>query len=144
MAKKRATKTLSAKENAQPRLSSATRPKSASKPLKTQASSLNGAKDAEMTALVASLRGDFSLNWLIYGLFFSAEIDQLKKAQAAKPKEQNLQEIPRPKKVTCKSLQDAMGLSNNKKLYSFCRVSLLSLPFALNVDYLYSQLFEMS
>jgi hypothetical protein len=54
--------------------------------------------------------------------FSSAEIDHLKKLQAAKPKENKLEEIPRPIKIT--SLQDAMGLTENKKLYSFCRVSL--------------------
>lgn len=59
--------------------------------------------------------------------FVSAEIDQLKKIQAAKPTEKSLEEIPRPIKMTSKSLQDAMGLSENKKLYSFCRVSFL--PF---------------
>jgi hypothetical protein len=54
--------------------------------------------------------------------FVSAEIDRLKKLQAAKPKEE-LREIPRPIKIKAGSLQDAMGLTGNKKLYSFCRVS---------------------
>ena len=76
--------------------------------------------------------------------FFSAEIDKLKKVQAAKPKENFLEEIPRPFKVTSESLLDAMGLTDNKKLYSFCRVSLFSFYFTLKVDNLYSQLFEMS
>lgn len=63
MAKKTATKTSSTKENAQPRSSTATKLKSASKPLKTQTSISNAAKDAETAALVASLRGKFfSLN----------------------------------------------------------------------------------
>jgi hypothetical protein len=53
--------------------------------------------------------------------FVSAEIDRLKKIQAAKPKEKKLKEIPRPTKM--KSLQDAMGLTENKKAYTFCRVS---------------------
>jgi hypothetical protein len=55
--------------------------------------------------------------------FASAEIDLLKKRQAAKPKEERLKEIPRPTTITSRSLQDAMGLTENKKLYSFCRVS---------------------
>ena len=55
--------------------------------------------------------------------FVSAEIDRLKKFQAAKPKEEKLGEIPRPTKIKSGSLQDAMGLAENKKLYSFCRVS---------------------
>ena len=50
--------------------------------------------------------------------FCSAEIDQLKKTQAAKPTEKELKQIPQPIKV--KSLQDAMGLTDNKKLYSHC------------------------
>jgi hypothetical protein len=56
--------------------------------------------------------------------FRSAEIDKLKKHQAAKPMEKKSEEIPRPTKMT--SLQDAMGLTENKKLYSHCRVSLFS------------------
>jgi hypothetical protein len=51
--------------------------------------------------------------------FCSAEIDQLKKLQAAKPIENKLEEIPRPKKIM--SLQDAMGLTKNKQLYFHCR-----------------------
>lgn len=54
--------------------------------------------------------------------FFSAEIDKLIKHQAAKPVEKEVEEIPRPPKF--KSLQDAMGLADNKRLYSHCRVSL--------------------
>jgi hypothetical protein len=69
----------------------------------------------------------------IYSSFSSAEIDQLKKLQAAKPKESDAEEIPRPAKMT--SLQAAMGLTENKKLYSYCRVSLLcSLPFFILND----------
>lgn len=78
--------------------------------------------------------------------FVSAEVDRLKKSQAAKPKEEEFKEIPRPTKFT--SLQDAMGLTEDKKLYSFCRVSsLFSLSFtSFNSDALvvYSLLFEMS
>ena len=54
--------------------------------------------------------------------FVSAEIDCLKKLQHAKPKEK-LEEILRPTKIKSRSLQDAMGLAGDKKLYSFCRVS---------------------
>ena len=53
MAKKPATNTSSTKENPKPR-STATRPTLASKPLRTQTSSSNGAKDAET---IAALRG---------------------------------------------------------------------------------------
>jgi len=55
--------------------------------------------------------------------FVSAEIDRLKKLQAAKPKKEKSGEIPRPTKIKSGSLQDAMGLAGDKKLYSFCRVS---------------------
>ena len=68
----------------------------------------------------------------------------MKKLRAAKPKEEELEEIPRPTKIT--SLQDAMGLTENKKLYSFCRVSSLFLSFtSFTSDALvvYRQLFEM-
>ena len=51
--------------------------------------------------------------WLTYTTeFCSAEIDQLKKTQAAKPTEKELKQIPQPIKV--KSLQDTMGLTDNK------------------------------
>ena len=59
--------------------------------------------------------------------FCSAEIDQLKKLQVAKPKENPLEEIPRPPKIN--SLQDAMGLTDDKKLYFHCRVFFFVLPF---------------
>ena len=55
--------------------------------------------------------------------FVSAEIDHLKKLQAAKPKKEKSGEIPQPTKIKSGSLQDAMGLAGDKKLYSFCRVS---------------------
>ena len=76
--------------------------------------------------------------------FVSAEVDHLKKLQAAKPKEEESEEIPRPTKIT--SLQDAMGLTENKKLYSFCRVSFLFFSFnSFTSDALvvYRRLFEM-
>ncbi|KAF8804333.1 hypothetical protein BYT27DRAFT_7340269 [Phlegmacium glaucopus] len=73
------------------------------KPLQTHASS-NGVKDAKMAAMLASLR---------------AEIDQLKKLQAAKPIEKKLEEIARPSKIM--NLQHTMGLADDKKLYSHCR-----------------------
>jgi len=80
--------------------------------------------------------------------FVSAEVDHLKKLQAAKPKdsEEEFKEIPRPTKIT--SLQDAMGLTENKKLYIFCRVSSLFYlsftSFTSDALVVYSQLFEMS
>ncbi|KAF8815699.1 hypothetical protein BYT27DRAFT_7212929 [Phlegmacium glaucopus] len=78
---------------------SSSRPIPASKPVKplqTHASS-NGAKDAKMAAMLTSLR---------------AEIDQLKKLQAAKPIENKLEEIAQPSKIM--NLQHAMGLADNK------------------------------
>jgi hypothetical protein len=73
--------------------------------------------------------------------FLSAEIDRLKKSQAAKPIENKLIEIPRPSKIT--SLQDAMGLTDNRKLYMFCRVRpFLTLLLTRFVDNFFSQLFE--
>jgi hypothetical protein len=115
----------SAKENPQPRSSTFARPTSASEPLQTRTSSSNVAKDAELAALVASLRGELFLkNWLVYTTHFVlAEVDRLKKHQAANPKENKSEEIPRPTKITAASLQDAMGLTDDKKLYTFCRVS---------------------
>jgi hypothetical protein len=109
----------------------ATRPALAPKP--SQEHALNGARDSEMdgekdtetAALIASLRGWYLSSSLIslYNSLVSAEVDQLKKLQAAKPIEKKLEDIPRPTKI--KSLQDAMGLSEDKKLYSYCRVSRL-------------------
>ena len=49
--------------------------------------------------------------------FCLAEIDQLKKHQVAKPKEK-LEEIAWPSKI--ENLQHAMGLGDDKKLYSHC------------------------
>ena len=49
--------------------------------------------------------------------FLSAEIDSLKKFQTAKPIGYKLNEIPQPTKII--SLQDAMGLTDNRKLYIF-------------------------
>ena len=54
--------------------------------------------------------------------FCLAEINQLKKLQAAKPKENKLEEIMWPSKF--QSLQHATGLTDDKKLYSYCWVSL--------------------
>ena len=54
------------------------------------------------------------------------EIDQLKKLQVAKPVEKQMEEIPQPTKIT--SLQDAMGLSENKQLYSHYQVSCFYFP----------------
>jgi hypothetical protein len=51
-------------------------------------------------------------------------IDRLLKSQAAQPVKKTLEEIPRPAKIT--NLQRDMGLDNDKKLYSQCRVSFFS------------------
>jgi hypothetical protein len=73
--------------------------------------------------------------------FVSAEIDRLKKFQAAKPIEDKLNGIPRPTKIT--SLQDAMGLTDDRRLYIFCRVCSFLTPFTTHfVDNFFSQLFE--
>jgi hypothetical protein len=53
--------------------------------------------------------------------FHLAEIDRLNKLEASKPVEKPLEEIPRPAKIT--NLQIDMGLADNKRLYSHCRVS---------------------
>ncbi|KAF8809840.1 hypothetical protein BYT27DRAFT_7254181 [Phlegmacium glaucopus] len=80
-----------------------------------------GAKDAEMAAMLASLR---------------AEIDQLKKLQAAKPIENKLEEIAWPSKIM--NLQHTMGLADDKKLYSHCQstvqdvVAHAGLPLGIN------------
>jgi hypothetical protein len=51
-------------------------------------------------------------------------IDRLLKSQAAQPVKETLEEIPRPAKIT--NLQHDMGLANDKKVYSQCRVSFFS------------------
>lgn len=116
----------STKENPPPHSSTTTRPTAASKPLKTQSSN-----DAETAALIAELRGQSLLKNLLMQMahFVSAQVDHLKKRQAAKPKEEEPEEIPRPTKFT--SLQAAMGLTDNKRLYSFCRVSPFFIPLPL-------------
>jgi len=50
------------------------------------------------------------------------ENDKLKKSQAAKStaKEKTTKEIPRPEKIT--KLQHDMGLADDRRLYSHCRV----------------------
>jgi len=54
--------------------------------------------------------------------FRLAENDKLKKSQGAKPiaKEKTTKEIPRPGKIT--KLQHDMGLADDRRLYSHCRV----------------------
>ena len=54
--------------------------------------------------------------------FCLVEINQLKKLQAAKFKENKLEEIMQPSKFH--NLQHAMGLADDKKLYSYCQISL--------------------
>jgi hypothetical protein len=52
--------------------------------------------------------------------FRLAENDKLNKKQAAKPKEKRTKEIPRPEKIT--KLQHDMGLADDRRRYSHCRV----------------------
>lgn len=54
-----------------------------------------------------------------------AEIDKLKKSQA-KSVVATVKEIPRPRSMKKVKLQDVMGLNDNKKLYSECRVRFVS------------------
>ena len=75
--------------------------------------------------------------------FCSAEINQLKRLQVVKPVGKKLEEIPQPTRIM--SLQDAMGLMEDKKMYSHCQVShLFSLPLLYTANNYSSQLFEMS
>jgi len=53
------------------------------------------------------------------------EIEQLRESQAVNLVEKTLKEIPRPNKIT--KLQHDMGLADDKKLYSHCRVFLFVL-----------------
>jgi hypothetical protein len=46
------------------------------------------------------------------------ELNKLKKTQAAQPIEKKLKEIPRPWKII--NLQHAMGLTDDKKKYTYC------------------------
>jgi hypothetical protein len=52
---------------------------------------------------------------------FTAELDKAKKAEAAKPKAEDTESIPRP--TGRYNLQNAMGLKDNEKLYNSCHVS---------------------
>jgi len=96
--------------------------------------SLHGAKDTDTLALlerITLLQGVFFILFLVvhYSTSFRlAENDKLKKIQAAKPiaKEKTTKEIPRPGKIT--KLQHDMGLDDNRRLYSHCRVDLFILP----------------
>jgi hypothetical protein len=60
-----------------------------------------------------------------------AEIDKLKKSQAAKPVGKPLEEIPRPKQIT--KLQHDMGLDDDKRVYSDCRVSFCLSPLGVEL-----------
>ena len=79
---------------------------------------MNGKSPVEY---IATLRGQYhfcEVRLAYTTPSYSAEINQLKKLQATKLKENESEGIPRPIKIT--SLQDAMGLTENKKLYSYC------------------------
>lgn len=57
----------------------------------------------------------------------SAENDALRKVASAKEKENIATLIPRPKKGKGFSMQEAMGLQNDYKLYTMLRVSFFPL-----------------
>jgi hypothetical protein len=88
--------------------------------------SLHGAKDADTLSLlerIALLQGLFICLFFVvyYSTFFHlAENDKLMKSQAAKPKEKKTKEIPCPEKIM--KLQHNMGLADDRRLYSHCRV----------------------
>ena len=88
--------------------------------------SSHGAKDADTLALlerIALLQGLFICLFFVVHYstsFHLAENDKLMKSQAAKPKEKKTKEIPRPEKIT--KLQHDMGLADDRRLYSHCRV----------------------
>ena len=66
------------------------------------------------------------LSWLCL-----AEIDKLRKSQAAKPVEKKLKEIKRLMKLA--NLQADMGLADDKRLYSHCLVSFFF--FAVQLEF---------
>src|SRR6266542_1576040 len=78
---------------------------------------------------------DCSAEWSVFLVYFFnynymayiclAVINRLMKSQAFKSVGKPSKEIPRPQKIT--NLQHDMGLADNKKLYSHCRVSLFFL-----------------
>ena len=93
----------------------------------------HGAKDADTLVLlerIALLQGVFLfLDFVVrYSTSFRlAENDKLNKRQAAKPIEKKTKEIPRPAKIT--KLQHDMGLADDRRLYSHCRVCCFSSLF---------------
>jgi len=87
--------------------------------------SSHGAKDPDTLALlerIALLQGLFVYFFVVHysTSFHLAENDKLTKSQATKPKEKKTKEIPRPEKIT--KLQHDMGLADDRRLYSHCRV----------------------
>jgi hypothetical protein len=108
------------------------------RPLQARTSSSPGAKDADTAALLARIAQQqglsihLSLINILQLTFSLAEINRLKKSQAPELVEKKLDEIPRPDKIT--KLQHDMGLADNKRLYSHCRVSFLFfLPVSLGL-----------
>jgi len=93
---------------------------------RSRTSSSHGAKDPDTLALlerIALLQGLFICLFFVVHYstsFHLAENDKLTKSQAAKPKEKKTKEIPRPEKIT--KLQHDMGLADDRRLYSHCRV----------------------
>jgi hypothetical protein len=100
-----------------------------SQPLQTSCTPLSqGADTAALPAMIAAQQGQsfyFILDQNSTTYFHLATIDRLEKSQAAKPVGELLKEIPRPEKIT--NLRRDMGLSDNQRLYSHCRVS----PFSI-------------
>ena len=97
---------------------------------------MDEAELATLRATVAKQRGWFYICLLaLLDHFLSAEINMLKKT-VEKPSK----EIPRPKKIS--NLQEAMELTSDKKMYTYCRVS-FSAIVQLQSKYFNRQLFEM-
>jgi len=106
------------------------KPVNRSLPLQTRTPSSHDVDDTELAILRARVMKQQGLSVYLcthsnLTHFPSAELDKLKKSQAAQPIETKLKEIRRPKKIA--NLQHAMGLTNNKKMYTYCRVSSFSL-----------------
>ena len=105
----------------------------------------NNAETAALLAKIAAQDGHFLYSIFYYNYMthiYLAVINRLMKSQAFKPVGKP-REIPRPKKIT--NLQHDMGLTDNKKMYSYCRVSLFLSFIVLPSFVTYNrQLFEMS
>jgi hypothetical protein len=121
-----ATKTVTVGTRPKPAVNAATNSQSLPNS-QTRIASLHGAKDADTLALLERIALQQGLSFKLLSIshhlafFHLAEIDKLnKKIQVTKPVERKVQEIPRPKNIT--KLQSDMGLANDRRLYSHCRV----------------------